>query len=268
GGEVPLPFGLRSSVLRALLVARLSPACFPVRSAVWLPQVPPVASGRSALSAPLMPVERLERWPMDFLGALGRDCTTESDPAPRLLPPARLAASMPVAPPASADQIRRRFKDQQRELAPREGRSVRLAIVHWRLTTISGRAAATIVPLWLVRHSRLVRLVAWCHGAGPVTAARIFIVRPLTVPLVIVCLLAMRLDIGPRLRVRPLLQSTNGSTLLVAGTVPLTASVSGACLTSSCLCARMQVDVRVVGDREVTVAAELRVQCLPQWSAS
>ncbi|CAI7914274.1 unnamed protein product [Closterium sp. NIES-54] len=126
GGEVPLPFGLRSSVLRALLVARLSPACFPVRSAVWLPQVPPVASGRSALSAPLMPVERLERWPMDFLGALGRDCTTESDPAPRLLPPARLAASMPVAPPASADQIRRRFKDQQRELAPREGRSLPL----------------------------------------------------------------------------------------------------------------------------------------------
>ncbi|CAI5503577.1 unnamed protein product [Closterium sp. Naga37s-1] len=60
---------------------------------------------------------------MDFLGALGRDCTAESDPAPRPLPPARPAASVPVAPPASADQIRRRFEHQRRELAPRGGRS-------------------------------------------------------------------------------------------------------------------------------------------------
>ncbi|CAI5534962.1 unnamed protein product [Closterium sp. Naga37s-1] len=60
---------------------------------------------------------------MDFLGALGRDCTAESDPAPRPLPPARPAASVPVAPPASADQIRRRFENQRRELAPRGGRS-------------------------------------------------------------------------------------------------------------------------------------------------
>ncbi|CAI5977934.1 unnamed protein product [Closterium sp. NIES-65] len=85
-------------------------------------EVPPVAPGRSALSAPRVPVECLERWPMDFLGALGRDCTAESDLAPRPLPPARPAASVPVAPPASADQIRRRFEDQRRELAPRVGR--------------------------------------------------------------------------------------------------------------------------------------------------
>ncbi|CAI5960668.1 unnamed protein product [Closterium sp. NIES-65] len=61
---------------------------------------------------------------MDFLGALGRDCTAESDPAPRPRPPARPAASVPVAPPASADQIRRRFEDQQRELVRRAGRSL------------------------------------------------------------------------------------------------------------------------------------------------
>ncbi|CAI5996397.1 unnamed protein product [Closterium sp. NIES-64] len=47
---------------------------------------------------------------MDFLGAP--------------LPPARPAASLPVAPPASADQIRRRFEDQQRELTQRAGRSL------------------------------------------------------------------------------------------------------------------------------------------------
>ncbi|CAI5932260.1 unnamed protein product [Closterium sp. NIES-65] len=124
GADSPSPLGLHSAVLRALLDARLSPACFPVRSSEWLPQVPPVAPGRSASSAPLVAVERPERSPMDFLGAMGRDCTAESDPAPRPLPPARPAASVPVAPPASADQIRRRFEDQQRELARRAGRSV------------------------------------------------------------------------------------------------------------------------------------------------
>ncbi|CAI5989353.1 unnamed protein product [Closterium sp. NIES-64] len=61
---------------------------------------------------------------MDFLGALGRDCTAESDPAPRPLPPARPAASVPIAPPESADQIRHRFEDQQREQARRAGRSL------------------------------------------------------------------------------------------------------------------------------------------------
>ncbi|CAI5956234.1 unnamed protein product [Closterium sp. NIES-64] len=87
-------------------------------------EVPPVAPGKSASSAPLVAVERPEHSPMDFLGALGRDCTAESDPAPRPLPPARPAMSVPVAPPASADQIRRRFEDQQRELARRAGRSL------------------------------------------------------------------------------------------------------------------------------------------------
>ncbi|CAI5989354.1 unnamed protein product [Closterium sp. NIES-64] len=61
---------------------------------------------------------------MDFLGALGRDCTAESDPAPRPLPPARPAASLPISPPESADQIRHRFEDQQREQARRAGRSL------------------------------------------------------------------------------------------------------------------------------------------------
>ncbi|CAI7920895.1 unnamed protein product [Closterium sp. NIES-54] len=90
----------------------------------WLPPVPPVAPGRWASSAPLVAVERPERSLMDFLGALGRDCTAESDPAPRPLPPARPAASVPVAPPASADRIRRRFEDQQRELVRHAGRSL------------------------------------------------------------------------------------------------------------------------------------------------
>ncbi|CAI5977405.1 unnamed protein product [Closterium sp. NIES-65] len=124
GADSPSPLGLHSAVLRALLDPRLSPACFPVRSSEWLPQVPPVAPGKSASSAPLVAVERPEHSPMDFLGALGRDCTAESDPAPRPLPPARPAMSVPVAPPASADQIRRRFEDQQRELARRAGRSL------------------------------------------------------------------------------------------------------------------------------------------------
>ncbi|CAI5962987.1 unnamed protein product [Closterium sp. NIES-64] len=61
---------------------------------------------------------------MDFLGALGRDCTAESDPAPRPLPLARPAASVPISPPESADQIRHRFEDQQREQARRAGRSL------------------------------------------------------------------------------------------------------------------------------------------------
>ncbi|CAI5965601.1 unnamed protein product [Closterium sp. NIES-64] len=124
GADSPSPLGLHSAVLRALLDPRLSPACFPVRSSEWLPQVPLVAPGRSASSAPLVAVERPERSLKDFLGALGRDCTAESDPAPHPLPPARPAASVPVAPAASADQIRRRFEDQQRELARRAGRSL------------------------------------------------------------------------------------------------------------------------------------------------
>ncbi|CAI5938480.1 unnamed protein product [Closterium sp. NIES-64] len=124
GADSPSPLGLHSAVLRALLDPRLSPACFLVRSSEWLPQVPPVAPGRSASSAPLVAVERPERSLMDFLGALGRDCTAESDPAPRPLPPTHPAASVPVAPPASADQIRRRFEDQQRELARCAGRSL------------------------------------------------------------------------------------------------------------------------------------------------
>ncbi|CAI5986126.1 unnamed protein product [Closterium sp. NIES-64] len=206
-------------------------------------EVPPVAPGTSALSAPRVPVERLERWPMDFLGALGRDCTAESDPAPRLLPPARPAASVPVASPASADQIRRRFEDQ----------SVRLAVAHRQLTTISGRAAPMIVMVRPVRHCHL---VAWRREADPVTAVRIVIVRPLTVHLASGRLPARRLGVGPQLRVRPLLQSANGSTPLVAGTVFLAASVSRAHLARSRLCARAQVGVRVVGDGGGTVAAE------------
>ncbi|CAI7793878.1 unnamed protein product [Closterium sp. NIES-54] len=119
GGDSPSPLGLRSAVLRALLNARLFPACFPVRSSEWLPPVLPVAPGRSALSACPVLVARLERRPMDFLGALGRDCAAEVDPASCPLPPAGPAASVPVAPPACADEIRRRFEDQRREQVPR-----------------------------------------------------------------------------------------------------------------------------------------------------
>ncbi|CAI5933327.1 unnamed protein product [Closterium sp. NIES-65] len=268
GPDSPSPLGLHFAALRALLDPRLFPTCFLVRSSEWLPQVPPVAPGRSASLAPLVAVERPEHSPMDFLGALGRDCTAESDPAPRPLPPACPAASVPVAPPASADQIRRRFEDQQRELAWRAGRSlsVRLAVAHRQLATISRRAAAMIVTVRPVRRCLLVRLVAWRREADPVTAVRIVIVRPLTVHLASGRLLARRLGIGPQLHVRPLLQSTNGSTPLIAGTVFLAASVSRAHLARSRLCAQAQVGVRVVGDGEVTVAAEKRVQRCPQWS--
>ncbi|CAI5956236.1 unnamed protein product [Closterium sp. NIES-64] len=99
------------------------------------------------------------------------------------------------------------------------------------------------------------------------TAARIVTTRPLTVHLVSGRLPARRLGVGPQLRVRPLLQSANGSTPLVAGTISLAASISRAHLARSRLCARAQVGVRVVGDGEVTVAAEKRVQRRPQWSA-
>ncbi|CAI5993124.1 unnamed protein product [Closterium sp. NIES-65] len=111
-----------------------------------------------------------------------------------------------------------------------------------------------------VRRCLLVRLVAWRHEADPVTAVRIVIVRPLLVHLASGRLPARRLGVSPQLRVRPLLQSANGSTPLVAGTVFLAASVSRAHLARSRLCARAQVGVRVVGDGEVTVAAEKRVQ--------
>ncbi|CAI6011631.1 unnamed protein product [Closterium sp. NIES-65] len=217
--------------------------------------VPPVAPGRSASSAPLVAVERPERSPMDFLGALGRDCTAESDPAPRPLPLARPAASVPVAPPASADQIRRRFEDQQRELARRAG-SVRPVVAHRQLATISGRAAAMIVTVRPVHRRLLVHLVAWRRGADPVTSARIVIVRLLIVHLASGRLPARRLGVGPQLRIRPLLQNANGSTPLVVGTVILVASVSRAHLARSRLCARAQVGVRIVGDGGVTVAAE------------
>ncbi|CAI5983864.1 unnamed protein product [Closterium sp. NIES-65] len=232
-------------------------------------EVPPVAPGRSALSAPRVPVERLERWPMDFLGALGRDCTAESDPAPRLLPPARPAASVPVASPASADQIRRRFEDQWRELAPRAGRSLSPqeplragfvlrsgaeAVAHQERSPRRRSSAAhddkrqSRPMIVMVRPVRHCHLVAWRREADPVTAVRIVIVRPLTVHLASGRLPARRLGVGPQLRVRPLLQSANGSTPLVAGTVFLAASVSRAHLARSRLCARAQVGVRVVGD--------------------
>ncbi|CAI5962966.1 unnamed protein product [Closterium sp. NIES-64] len=251
-------------------------------------EVPPVAPGRSALSAPRVPVERLERWPMDFLGALGRDCTAESDPAPRLLPPARPAASVPVASPASADQIRRRFEDQWRELAPRAGRSLSPqeplragfvlrsgaeAVAHQERSPRRRSSAAhddkrqSRPMIVMVRPVRHCHLVAWRREADPVTAVRIVIVRPLTVHLASGRLPARRLGVGPQLRVRPLLQSANGSTPLVAGTVFLAASVSRAHLARSRLCARAQVGVRVVGDGGGTVAAEKRVQRRPQWSA-
>ncbi|CAI5982669.1 unnamed protein product [Closterium sp. NIES-65] len=100
------------------------------------------------------------------------------------------------------------------------------------------------------------------------TAVRIVIVRPLTVHLASGRLPARRLGVGPQLRVGPLLQSTNGSTPLVAGIVFLAASVSRAHLARSRLCARAQVGVRVVGNGGVTVAAEKRVQRRPQWSAA
>ncbi|CAI7773635.1 unnamed protein product [Closterium sp. NIES-53] len=116
GGGSPLPRGLRCAVLRVLLDARLFPACFPARSSEWRPLVQPVAPGRLESSARPGPVARLERRPMDFLGALGCDRAVEVDLAPRPLPPARPAASVLVAPPAAADEIRRRFEDQRRDL--------------------------------------------------------------------------------------------------------------------------------------------------------
>ncbi|CAI7873435.1 unnamed protein product [Closterium sp. NIES-54] len=169
-----------------------------------------------------------------------------------------------------------RVRGPSRALSQRLWRtgSVRLAIVHWRPATVSRRAAATIVTLTHGRRGRrdhrghLVHLDAWRHGAVPVTAARIATVLPLPAPLVRVRLLAMRMDIGPRLHVLPLMRSASGSTLLVARSVPLTASVSGACLARSRLCVRTRVDVRVVDDRGVTVAAKLRVQRLSQRSES
>ncbi|CAI7793661.1 unnamed protein product, partial [Closterium sp. NIES-54] len=48
------------------------------------------------------------------------------DPAPRPLPPACPAASVPVAPPAAADEIRRRFEDQRRDLGVLGGGSLPL----------------------------------------------------------------------------------------------------------------------------------------------
>ncbi|CAI5479245.1 unnamed protein product [Closterium sp. Yama58-4] len=54
---------------------------------------------------------------MDPSAAPVRECTAESEPAPRPLPPPRPAASVPVVPLSAADQIRRRFEDQRRELA-------------------------------------------------------------------------------------------------------------------------------------------------------
>ncbi|CAI5983267.1 unnamed protein product [Closterium sp. NIES-64] len=225
---------------------------------------------------------------MDFLGALGRDCTAESDPAPRPLPLARPAASVPVAPPASADQIRRRFEDQRRELAPRAGRSLSPreppragfvlrsgaeAVAHQERSPCRRSSAARDDKRESRRNDR--------HGAArsplsprlprreadPVTVVCIVIIRPLTVHLASGHLPARRLGVGPQLRARPLLQSANGSTPLVAGTVFLAASVSKAHLARSRLCARAQVGVRVVGDGGVTVPAEKRVQRRPQWSA-
>ncbi|CAI5978163.1 unnamed protein product [Closterium sp. NIES-65] len=62
--------------------------------------------------------------PMDLLTAPERGCSAVSDLAPRPLPPARPAASVPVAPMAAADQIRRRFEDQRPAPAPACAESV------------------------------------------------------------------------------------------------------------------------------------------------
>ncbi|CAI6002711.1 unnamed protein product [Closterium sp. NIES-65] len=62
--------------------------------------------------------------PMDLLAAPERGCSAVSDLAPRPLPPARPAASVPVAPMAAADQIRRRFEDQRPAPAPARAESV------------------------------------------------------------------------------------------------------------------------------------------------
>ncbi|CAI7734088.1 unnamed protein product, partial [Closterium sp. NIES-54] len=55
---------------------------------------------------------------MDPLAATGRGYSAVSELAPRPLPPARPASSVPVAPLAAADQIRRRFEDQRSGQAP------------------------------------------------------------------------------------------------------------------------------------------------------
>ncbi|CAI5973616.1 unnamed protein product [Closterium sp. NIES-64] len=168
------------------------------------------------------------------------------------------AASVPVASPASADQIRRRFEDQWRELAPRAGRSLSPqeplragfvlrsgaeAVAHQERSPRRRSSAAhddkrqSRPMIVMVRPVRHCHLVAWRREADPVTAVRIVIVRPLTVHLASGRLPARRLGVGPQLRVRPLLQSANGSTPLVAGTVFLAASVSRAHLARSRLAA-------------------------------
>ncbi|CAI7856657.1 unnamed protein product [Closterium sp. NIES-54] len=258
GGGSPLPLGQRSANLRTLLDASLFPACFPVRSSEWLPLLPPVAPGGSALSARPVPVARLERRPMDFLGALGRDCAAEvlwAVTAPRPLPPARPAASVPVALPASADEIRRRFENQRRDLVPRGGGSLPLgepvragsvarsgaqAVAHRErsprhrsLAAHNGKRKSRRDDRHAdVRSQRSLRSPRSPRSPGCVASrsrsrdrrARIATVLPLPAPLVRIRLLAMRLDIDPRLHVLPLRRSANDFTLLVARSVPLTAS--------------------------------------------
>ncbi|CAI7785348.1 unnamed protein product, partial [Closterium sp. NIES-54] len=243
GGGSPLPLGLRFAVLRVLLDARLFPTCFPVRSSGWRPLVRPVAPGRLASSARPGPVARLERGLMDFLGALGHDCAVEVDPAPRPLPLVRPAASVPIAPPMAADEIRRRFEDQRRDLGLLGGGSLPLGEpARAGSGARSGAEAVAHRERSPRHHSPAAR------DTVPVTTACIATVLPLPAPLVRDRLLAMRLDIGPWHHVLPLLRNASGSTLLVALSVPLTASVSGACLAHSRLSVRARVDVRIVGD--------------------
>ncbi|CAI7772261.1 unnamed protein product [Closterium sp. NIES-54] len=210
-GIPPLPLGLRSAVLRVLLNACLFPACFPVRSSEWLPLVQPVAPGRSALSARPGPVARLERGPMTaptLRISVGIWFRSEADPC--------LWGSLRVRGPSRAP-LQRLWRTG----------SIRLVIVHRQPATVSGRAAETIVTLTHGRRGRrdhrghLVRLDAWRHGTIPVTAARIATILPLPAPLVRDRLLAMRLDIGPRLHVLPLLRFEMELCTPVATPLPL-----------------------------------------------